>query len=360
MNILGALPALVNAKQPMFLILVATARCNARCGFCFYADEVRRADPASELTLDEHRRISKGCGRIPYLLLSGGEPVLREDLVEIIGLYIRNAGVRYVNVPSNGLSPDRSEALFRALTAGFPDVHFRGALSIDFPDGRHDALRGVPGCLDRTRETASRFRALREETGNFSMDVVSVYMPSNSGCMDELRRWVASEIRPDNHEVHLLRPVWPSVCAPGIDPGAFVREHARFRDEGRRREKRPLSAFFRALNNEYISSVRGILGGGRGPACPAGRRIVVLDEVGRLRLCEPRGTVLGDVRESGYEFGPILKSKAAEEAIRSIRRNRCTCTWECSLSTAIVFSPRSWLPLLAGTVRESTGRNRRR
>ncbi|MDM7991716.1 MAG: radical SAM protein [Candidatus Fermentibacter sp.] len=360
MNILGALPALMNAKQPMFLILVATARCNARCGFCFYADEVRRADPSSELTLDEHGRISKGCGRIPYLLLSGGEPVLREDLFEIIGLYISNAGVRYVNVPSNGLSPDRSEALFRKLTAGFPGVHFRGALSIDFPDGRHDGQRGVPGCLDKVRETATRFRALREDTHNFSMDVVSVYMPSNSGCMDELRGWVAAEIRPDNHEVHLLRPEWPSTCAPGIDPQAFVREHAKFRDEGRRREKRPLSAFFRALNNGYTASVRDILGGRPGPACPAGRRIVVLDEVGRLRLCEPRGIVLGNVRESGFRFAPILESRTAVEAIRSIRRERCTCTWECSLSTAIVFSPRKWLPLLAGTVRESMGRNRRR
>lgn len=360
MNILGALPALIDARQPMFLILVATARCNARCGFCFYAGEVSRADPASELTLDEHRRISQGCGRIPYLLLSGGEPVLREDLDGIIALYIRNAGTRYVNIPSNGLSPDRSEALFRKLTADFPGVHFRGALSIDFPDGRHDTERGVPGCLERVRETASRFRTLREDTGNFSMDVVSVYMPSNRGCMDELRRWVASEIRPDNHEVHLLRPGWPSVCAPGIDPQAFVREHAKFRDEGRRREKRPLSAFFRALNNEYIASVRSILGGGRGPVCPAGRRIVVLDEVGRLRLCEPRGIVLGDVRGSGFRFGPILESRTALEAIRSIRRERCTCTWECSLSTAIVFSPGRWLPLLAGTVRESMGRNRRR
>lgn len=345
----------------MFLILVATARCNARCGFCFYADEVRGADPASELSLEEHARISRGCGRIPYLLLSGGEPVLRDDLRDIVSCYIRNAGTRYVNVPSNGLSPDRSEAFFRDMTAEFPGVHFRGALSIDFPDERHDGSRGVPGCLEKVRETASRFRAIREETHNFSMDVVSVYMPGNSSCMDELRSWVASGIRPDNHEVHLLRPEWPSTCAPGIDPEAFAREHARFRDEGRRREKRPLSAFFRALNNEYIAEVGSILGGGRGPACPAGRRIVVLDEAGRLKLCEPRGIVLGDVRESGYRFRPILGSRRTKDLVRSLRgRERCSCTWECSLSTAIVFSPCRWPHLAAGTIRESMGRNRRR
>ncbi len=278
MNILGAVPALLDPGQPMFLILVATARCNARCGFCFYRAEVQGADPDGELSLDEHEKISRGCGRIPYLLLSGGEPVLREDLSDMVAFYIRNAGVKYVNVPSNGLEPELSERLFRTLTARFPGVHFRGALSVDFPDARHDAARAVPGCLERIRETAKRFRALREEVDNFSMDAVSVYMPANRGSMEELRSWVAANIDPDNHEVHLLRPGWPDILAPGIDPAEFVREHGRFRDEGRKREKRPLSGFFRALNNEYIETVRRILEGGRGPLCPAGRRIVVLDE----------------------------------------------------------------------------------
>ena len=38
---------------------------------------------------------------------TGGEPTLRRELPEIIDLFVRNNGVRYINLPTNGLKPQR-------------------------------------------------------------------------------------------------------------------------------------------------------------------------------------------------------------------------------------------------------------
>ncbi|NIO71698.1 MAG: radical SAM protein, partial [Anaerolineae bacterium] len=59
-----------------------TWRCNLRCQMCNYWRQERRNALSSELlriTIDELAEL--GCGKIH---LSGGEPLLREDLFELI------------------------------------------------------------------------------------------------------------------------------------------------------------------------------------------------------------------------------------------------------------------------------------
>jgi len=352
-NLPGLLASYLAPRQPSFLVLFVTARCNARCDFCFYADHTTAPSTGNgELSLDEYAMISERCGRIPYLLVSGGEPVLRGDLAEIVGNFVRNAGARFVTIPSNGLSPDRTEALFRDLTSAHPDCHFRAAFSIDFPDGRHDVSRGVPGCLPALVESAERINRLKRSVGNLTLDVVTVYLPANAGEHEALRDFVRRSIAPDNHELHLLRPEWPAVTVPGIDTDAFLREVALYRGGSVRRESRALSPLFRGLNALYIANLRSIMHGRPVTRCTAGRKITVVDETGKVRLCEFRTDVLGDLRTNDYDLRRVLRGEEASEIVKGMRRSRCSCTWECSVSTDIVTSPRFYPALLAATVRQ--------
>lgn len=353
MNLPGLLASYLNPRQPSFLVLFVTARCNARCEFCFYADHLRRPSlEPGELTLDEYARISERCGRIPYLLISGGEPVLRDDLREIVGSFVRNAGARFVTIPSNGLSPDRTEELFRRLTAAHPECHFRAAFSVDFPDGRHDASRGVPGCLATLLESADRINRLKESVSNLTLDVVTVHLPENAGEHGAIREFVRERISPDNHELHLLRPEWPAVTVPGIDTERFLAELALYRGGSVRKEARALSPLFRGLNALYIRHLGSIMHGRPVSRCTAGRKITVIDETGKVRLCEFRTDILGDLRACGYDLKRLLRRKEAREIVGRMRRSGCSCTWECSVSTDIVTHPRFYPALLSATVRQ--------
>ncbi|NLP05697.1 radical SAM protein [Candidatus Fermentibacteria bacterium] len=340
----------------MFLVFAVTARCSARCSFCFYADRVATSDSDTELRLDEIRELSGRCGRIPYLLISGGEPVLREDLEELVSLFVENAGASFVTIPTNGLHPDRTVKLFSALVRRFPSVHFRAAFSIDYPDKRHDEARGAAGCLERLLEGADRIRTLRDSNSNLTMEVVSVYAPWNASGMSALRDWVRERIGPDNHELHALRPEWPALLAEGIDRDSLIAELGEFRRIGRRKESRPLSPFFRALNDTYHEVLGRVAAGRFCCTCRAGERIVTLDETGRVRLCELRSEVLGDLRDWGFDLTGLLHGSEARRIVREMQDSRCMCTWECAVSTNIVFSPRMYPCLAARVLRHALSR----
>lgn len=347
MSIPGMAASMMRPRQPSFLILFVTSKCNAGCSFCFYADRISSDEPdGSELTTAEMEKISLKCGNIPYLLLSGGEPILREDLADVTGFFIRNARARYVTIPSNGLLPGRSEALFETLTRMHPKVHFRAVLSVDFPDSRHDEMRQRKGCLDLITETGSRLGSLRNSRKNLSLDVVSVFMPENAELHPELREWVRNAIGPDNHELHVLRSKWPAAVAEGVNPELFLRQLKEYRRTGRKRETRYLSFFFRGLNNLYIKSMKRLMRGDRISACFAGRKITVIDETGNVRLCELRPEALGSLREHGYDLHSILSLKSSTELMRKMNDEGCTCTWECAVSTNIVSSFRFYPSLI--------------
>ncbi|MCK5785090.1 MAG: radical SAM protein [Candidatus Sabulitectum sp.] len=346
MNLVKMAASYLNPAQPSFLILFVTSRCNARCSFCFYADELNKdKDSVSELTTDEMERISKKCGNIPYLLLSGGEPVLRNDLEEVVGFFIKNANSQFITIPSNGLSPDRSEKLFANLTEKYPGCHFRAAFSVDFSNKKHDDIRGVPGCLDSILETTERINTLKQSRNNLTLDILTVYLQENASVHSELREWVREKINPDNHELHLLRPDWPNVTVDGLNTDQFLEEIMVYRKASTSKETRFLSPFFRGLNSVYIQNLRRIMNGEHISRCTAGRKITVITETGIVRLCEAREDILGDLRKSNYDLRKILKE--SKEILHTMNRNKCSCTWECAISTNIVSTP-SFLPSLLG------------
>ncbi len=77
------LESLVRPSQPGYVIFFVTNRCNFRCEFCFYYDEIEKGQKPDELSLDEIRRFAPTIGPLMQLSLTGGEPFLRKDFTEV-------------------------------------------------------------------------------------------------------------------------------------------------------------------------------------------------------------------------------------------------------------------------------------
>ncbi len=352
MGLIKMLPGLFNMRRPSFIILFVTSRCNARCSFCFYADNIVDHNNDNELTSDEYLSISKSAGRVPYLLISGGEPVLRDDLAGIIGSFIEHASSRFVTVPSNGLSPEKTFSLFDKLTSRYPQTHFRASFSLDYPDQRHDRIRGVDGCLNSLLLAARRIAELREDRKNLSMDLVTVFIDQSSEDLEKLREFADQNIRPNNHELHILRSESPGGAPLSLDLTLFLDELSIFGKRARTEETRALSALFRGINNTFLGSMTRLCGGKWTGPCRAGRKFTVIDEYGKVRLCEIRDDVLGDLRENEYNLIKILRSKNTLRTMRKMNRSKCTCTWECAMSTNIIYNPLYYPELLYRTLCE--------
>ena len=132
-----------------------TQRCNLACAHCYIAAGDWHAE-TDDLTTDECRRISDEILELnpgAMFVLSGGEPLLRDDL-EAIAEHATDGGATVV-VGTNGtlLTDERLDSLAAAGVQGF-------ALSIDSLDPvYHDRFRHGAGALDETLAAADRVAA---------------------------------------------------------------------------------------------------------------------------------------------------------------------------------------------------------
>jgi molybdenum cofactor biosynthesis enzyme MoaA len=119
---------------PVYVQFYVTARCNLTCAQCniIYANSDVR-----ECTLDEVERIADNFAKmgVAIVLLTGGEPYVREDLPEIVYAF-ESRGV-HVRMQTNGIAGE--EAIHRAIEAGGRDI----SISLDSLDSStQDAING--------------------------------------------------------------------------------------------------------------------------------------------------------------------------------------------------------------------------
>lgn len=83
--------------------MVITNRCNLSCWYCFFYAEASGYvyEPSLEQIRDMVRSIKKQ-GVTVAIQLTGGEPLLRDDLIDIVKL-LRDEGVRHIQLNTNGI-----------------------------------------------------------------------------------------------------------------------------------------------------------------------------------------------------------------------------------------------------------------
>jgi MoaA/NifB/PqqE/SkfB family radical SAM enzyme len=123
-------------RRPVLVHFEVTMRCNAGCGFCNYW-KTDQAEKTRELKsfADAARRFA------PMMItFTGGEPLLRRDLEEIVAEVARAVPRTYLTLITHGgmLTLERAQALW---DAGLVQVN----ISLDYLDERHDAARKIPG-----------------------------------------------------------------------------------------------------------------------------------------------------------------------------------------------------------------------
>jgi molybdenum cofactor biosynthesis enzyme MoaA len=111
--------SLAQPKRLKTVIFFITSVCNAKCRTCFYWQELNQQ---GDLTWDEIATLSRTMPRFTDLWLSGGEPMLRGQITEIIHLFYVNNGIRWINLPTNGLLPERTATWVERILTENPEL----------------------------------------------------------------------------------------------------------------------------------------------------------------------------------------------------------------------------------------------
>ncbi len=263
--------------------LQVTYRCNFECEICdFWKTEY---DKSRELSLDEVRLIGRKLNALGTLIISlaGGEPLMREDLPEIIR--ILNEANHFPILITNGWFVDEERAR-DIQQAGLQEI----SVSVDYADAaRHDRQRGRQGAWDKAVKALELLNRHRPHKRN-RVHMISVLMDDNLDDIEPLIR-IARDIGV-TYMVNLYS--WNRGTKKRRLPGRSVTQ---FLLDLKRRYPE-----FITLTSYIERMDQAIAEGGIGD-CQTGRLLMNIDHHGRVARCtetldEPVGNILtDDVRE---------------------------------------------------------------
>lgn len=343
-----------NQDLPVYLIQYVTSICNAKCATCFYAHELNTKPASDELSVDEIRKISARFAKLWQVTLGGGEPFLRPELADICEIFSVQNSAGVITIPTNCLQPEETERLAEAFLSRCKNTFFRISLSLDGIGACHDHVRGVPGNFQKLRETHERLVSLRKKHGNLNVDVNTCLSKFNENEILEIIDYVGKELDVDNHDVSYVRGEAREASSKDLSYVMYERAYRTIRAGKRRDEQRPLSILYRALVDAGRQvSLRTLKENRCIVQCHTIKKMVVINEVGRVFGCEILWNALGDLREHDYDIRRILFADKALEEARRIRRERCHCTWECANNLNVLYNANQLLPLVRGVLHQA-------
>jgi len=342
--------AKINRRRELeSVFLFVTSRCNSVCRTCFYWDQL---NSNQDLTFEQIETVSRTAPQFGKLWLSGGEPFLRPELAEIITLFVRNNGVRHVNLPTNGLLPQRTDEVIGQVLAACPELTVDLNFSLDGLASTHDTLRGVPKNFARTLETIERMEKKYGGARRLRRNVVSVITTENYRELVELGLRMLDGGKASGHYFEIIRgnPMDPELKRI---PRTVLRDlhrrlfHLHEHYAGRLFEDLPAAMrwfgkmyYLGNLRLHFDIHEQCHYEPKRWPMrCTAGETSVVIDHNGEFRACELR-SALGRVQDFACNLTQVLASPRMSAEVRAIPEANCWCTHSCFIHDSAKFSPR--------------------
>ncbi len=141
-------------KLPISMIHYVTDKCNAKCEHCFYWKSL---GGKYEPSLEEIEKLVKGMPKLNSVSLTGGEPFLREDIVDVALIWAKKAD--RISIPTNGLLTERIVKDVREILDKTKDMGTSVSVqvSLDGLKRLHDKTRGVK-IFDKAVKTLKELR----------------------------------------------------------------------------------------------------------------------------------------------------------------------------------------------------------
>jgi MoaA/NifB/PqqE/SkfB family radical SAM enzyme len=267
------------AGRPIVLSFEVTDACTCYCKHC---DHGGPRDESRNLKPEDFRRYMEVL-RPCVVQVSGGEPLLRKDVVEIVRA-IKSAapgsrgarpqpvsGLPYTILVSNW-SLMTEEKYLELRAAGIDQF----SVSLDFPDDRHDAFRRHPGLYAHLKDLVPRLAALGHDDIVLNSCITSENVADINRLADQAQAWgvnlcysAYSARRTGCRDYSPASPAQLATLNRELDLVERRRDHTNW-----------------IVNSpSTLAATRRFFELGRAPGCKAGLRFLVVTSDGWLQPC---------------------------------------------------------------------------
>lgn len=317
--------------KPLKLRIGLTNRCNARCIMCNVWKQCDNEAPAleRELRVDElvliFERNKRFLSQLNHISLTGGEPTLRRDFVEVMRTIHRFFPELNVSINSNGFTTQRILGLVEQVLEFHP--RFSVMVSLDALGEAHDRVRGVPGAVGRVLKTIEGLCAFRERYPAFKVETNTVLTPINAADADVLYKFCRENRVSYN----------PIYCVQGELYFNEQQDNVSLTPEAR---SAYIAHFSGLLEHDDSLQTREImdqlLDRPRDFNCWAGRIMMLVEENGDVFPnggC-PADFVMGNLRQHDYSFAQLLAAPEAKKVLTRTLPCRL-CRLSCETMTTL-------------------------
>lgn len=307
--------------KPHFINWIITYRCNSRCRMCNIWQKYKRNPQAvkKELTLGEIKKFllrnQEFLSEVEHIGLTGGEPFLREDIVEIIKSIKEVLPQAATGPQTNGFLPALFKKKLAQVVKFYPQVSM--AVSLDGLEKTHDKIREVEGAFKKAMMTIKYARDLG------------------------VKRITCGMTLSDFNYKEII-PVKSLVESLGCEFSCFLPDESEyFGNVGR---SAPISAgakkvIIQTLKDNfgyhyYMDNLRRRMEGKtkRTLPCYSGYYSITIDPYGNVLPCILKKESFGNIKEASLEeilYSP--KAKKLKDALKG-----CVCWSQCEVSTSVL------------------------
>jgi MoaA/NifB/PqqE/SkfB family radical SAM enzyme len=321
---------------------------------CFNWDGMMKRRAVSDMTVEDITKLASSMGTLPQLTLSGGEPLLRDDLHEIIQAFYDRAYTRFFGLPTNALMPDRVGQIIDYFVANCQKAFLNFCLPLHGTEETFDDIMGVPGSFQKLQETYDLVLDAKRRHPNISFVMNCVMSKFNYRDYKAIIRLAETTFPDAPFGFAYARGVTHDRDATEFDVESYKAANSHLAQRRTVLGKyNPYTIMFSTIGPQVCDTIDSVERGAVTTLnCKAGRSLLVIYDDGTVHPCElldvvgippgeaaPESSCMGHLSDFDYDLPRLLASERAMRVVDWIRTHDCACTWECAIYRTILHSP---------------------
>lgn len=341
---------LAPCPKPFVITFSITNKCNSKCKTCnIWCGNSSQEFRADELDLDELERSFRTMPQFYYFNISGGEPFLRKDIVEIIKLAVKYLKPKVIHIPTNCLLGEIVVQKTREILECIPEnIEFTIKPSFDGIGEEHDSIRGVPGNFELLMRTYYELKNLKAKHKNLTVGLGTIISKHNVQKIKEITKY-ADLLDPDTYinEIAENRSELLN-CEEEITPGIDEYRSAVIYFK-KKSKKSFLSKIIQAFRIVYYDlTLQIITKKTQVIPCYSGVLNIHMTPSGYIWPCSILGysQIMGNLRDYDYNFSALWKSEPASKVRKYIKDKNCYCPMAGAAYVNMLVNFRTFLKVL--------------